>query len=327
MAEVKRATPTHDILILHGGSKEALAYHIGFVITLISEQKMKALKSVFGIGASALLAVRLATTWPTIVKIMRQNVKRRTDELFRLLNDKLALTLASQTTDVWKLDIEHLVSEYSWPLESGDSDDEKSMDGSEWSLETKPTVLIGKNVPNSSSVCLLKSEFQTNALCEACGIETNNVRQCAPYVNIVQAFRTLYTVSGEGLRFIVSSPDPACAAKRFRDVDFYPMSPQVASSALEISATTLKRDVLVALRQLGHDDCHSRDLGVPNKDKAPSVMQTPRRKSSICSADTTDSTKSFKISKPNACAGLCSGSWFSKKNAIVIEDVVDDDDN
>jgi hypothetical protein len=324
MAEEKQSA--YDVLVLHGGSREALAYHIGFVITLIREGKLKHLKSVFGVGASALLAARLAWAWPLIVDKMTQTSENRTDWLMKILNDPFTHMLMEQNSSVWKLDIEGMTAEHEWPCKTADDDpddsDTHSVALSDWSVESLPTVFIGKNIPDTMKICVLRSGSQANALFDACGIETKDVRSSAPYVNIISAFRTLCTVSGHGLRFIVSSPDEKCMERTWSDVEVYPMHASVSKGALEHTTTVLDGPAFAALRQLGYEDCHRRDLGIPRKTNAPSIMQTPRRASSIASDSTasTDSLHANKPKKPSACTDLCSSNWFTRKSSIVIEE-------
>lgn len=297
--ETKRTVAiTKDVLVLDGGSTEVLAYHIGFVTTLIAHNKISTLDQVIGTGPSALLAARLAWAWPQIVDVMnaKENRRERSDRLMAVLCRPFDKILCTPQKD-WKPLIEALVKEHETSpgvdvkTDTGEVDlvadaevEVASQASSEWRLSEVPKAFVCSRVFESSQLNMVLADHPIDALAFACGLPHGPVRHTTVFNNLWTAMRCVATRSGVGIRFIVSTvsctPDMMSTAVTLSDVECYTMDDCVAKCGLFGSTTVLTPGRVGELRLKGHADCkqHFHGSTAASTRIHISLMQTPRKK-------------------------------------------------
>ena len=275
----------HDVLVLDGGSTEALAYHIGFVCTMISTGRFGILRQVIGTGYSALLAWRLAKTWRRVLAIYSESSERaeRNGKLIALLSSPLNDFLLAPTTK-WRLLIDKLAREDKVASEETHDDGDSKDSESDFHLVPGVTFTVARAVCDSTAVWVARNGADEDLVLAAMELANyDSAIGFGAYSNIWTAMRTECTISGTGVRFLVSSKsaesEPNTKLQRIEgdDLVVFPMHFQIAETARALSSSVLDAGTLQRYRRLGRESIIDSVVVRTDGKKATSIMATPRK--------------------------------------------------
>lgn len=297
-------TGLQQILVLDGGSFQALVYHIALTAVLLHRRRLTKLSHIMASGPSALFAAHLRRVWPLLYSSLQRCVEQ---DRLQLIFDYLSKPFRAhyeKPKDQWVLPMRALAA---WEPHASSSSNNSSSDASaiasprfvdETNADTfvvvqQPKLTLFGCTPGSSALTLLTNidgDVFAAALFAARLVETDRTVSQGLYSSVLSAVRVQSSVSGHGLHILVSSKtypvvlsaDTAAVTKfDTSDTEIFPMPTDVAETCDEtLCDLPLVMARVFELRRMGNADAvmkqpHARSARIRSKQ---SLMATPRKR-------------------------------------------------